>query len=485
MSSKTKELELPTNIESCHALIRTLLGIIEVQQKKHEAELEQMASKISVLEARLNQNSQNSSRPPSSDVFKKQPGIPKPPKNRGGQKGHKGKTLFQTDSPDKVVVLGTNSCVCGQNLDPNSGKTIQKRQVFDLPEPKLEVTEYQILEQTCACGRIHRGQFPPDVRASVQYGAGVRALTVLLNNSGQMSYEKISTLFVDLFGYDLNEGTSISNNKMAFENLELTENTIKEKLEKSQLVHADETGLKVSGGKERYWLHTICNGLFTYLFVKPKRGMEAHSPEASFLRDFKGWILHDCYAFYFQFLQSRHALCGPHLLRELTAQKEAGKTWANALHEMLFDLYKKSEKGTKTVPNIEAEKQLWLEICQKAIAAEELLLPPADLADKKRGRPKRGKPLCLLDRLLKHRDAVLAFAEFEIVPFSNNQAERDLRPAKTKQKVAGCFRTIDGAQNYARIQGFISSCRKHQLHVFNELRAVCCTNNSYVAPLGG
>jgi transposase len=90
----------------------------------------------------------------------------------------------------------------------------------------------------------------------------------------------------------------------------------------------------------------------------------------------------------------------------------------------------------------------------------------------------------LLDRLLKHSDAVLAFAEFEEVPFSNNQAERDLRPAKTKQKVSGCFRTLEGAHTYARIQGFISTCRKHQINVFNELRAVCSTNITYVAPLG-
>lgn len=233
-----------------------------------------------------------------------------------------------------------------------------------------------------------------------------------------------------------------------------------------------------------HWLHTICNGLFTYLFVKPKRGIAAHSPDVSFLHHFKGWILHDCYAFYFKFLQGRHALCGPHLLRELMAQIEGGKDWAKTLHEMLLDLYLKNAKGTKTVPNIGAEKQKWVESCQKAIAVEELLLPPPDPSNKKRGRAKRGKPLRLLDRLVKHSDAVLAFAEFEIVPFSNNQAERDLRPAKTRQKVAGCFRTPDGAHNYARIQGFISTCRKHQLNVFNELRAVCSTHSLYVAPFG-
>ena len=99
----------------------------------------------------------------------------------------------------------------------------------------------------------------------------------------------------------------------------------------------------------------------------------------------------------------------------------------------------------------------------------------------KRGRKARGKALALLDRLLKHTDPVLAFAEFD---FTNNQAERDIRPAKTKQKVAGCFRTLKGTQSYARIQGFISSCCKHKLNVFNELRALCNTLLSHVAPFG-
>ncbi len=484
MSSKTKELELPADIESCHILIRSLLSIIETQQRQ----LEQMASRIAELEVRLNQNSRNSSRPPSSDLFQNRPGIPKEPKVHGGQQDHTGKTLCQVDNPSHIVPLRTAICSCGNPLDPNSGVVVKKHQVFDLPQPKLEVTEYQVMEQKCTCGRVHRGQLPLGVVAApVQYGAGVRALTVMLNNSCQLSFEKTSMLFKDLFGHDLNESTSVSNNKMAFEQLEAAENQIKEQLLSSKVLHADETGLKVSG-KLNYWLHTTCNALFTYLFVSEKRGIKAHTDTVSILPAFKGWLLHDCYAFYFKFTQCLHGLCGPHLLRELQAQIEQEKAWATTLHATLLDLYKKSEKGRKTVPNMAIEKEKWLETCQNAIKLEELLLPITDPPDasqkKKRGRKKRGKALSLLDRLVKHSDAVLAFAEFETVPFSNNQAERDLRPAKTKQKVAGCFRTPDGANTYARIQGFISTCRKHQLNVFNELRAVCSTSNSYLAPFG-
>jgi len=475
-------LELPTTVESCHVLIKNLLSIIEHQQKQ----IDELTSRVAYLEARLNQNSGNSSRPPSSDGPKRKPGIPKEPKGRGGQKGHKGGTLRKVEHPDHTFRLTTPACGCGLPLDPDSGEVAQTYQVFDLPQPKLEVTEYQRIRQRCACGREHLGALPAGVHASVQYGSGVRALTVLLNNSCQISYEKVSTLFADIFGYDLNESTAVSNNELAYERLETTETQIKEALIEGEVTHFDESGLKV--GIKLNWLHTACSTMFTYLFVSEKRGCGAHQTAVSILSRIKNWAVHDCYGTYFKFNNCRHALCNPHILRELQAQVEQGKLWATTLQTFLLELYKKSEKGTKTVPSIATEKEKWLTMCKEAIQIEELILPkkppPEPGQKKKRGRKARGKALSLLDRLVEHSDAVLAFAEFDAVPFSNNQAERDIRPAKTKQKVAGCFRSSQGADRYARIQGFISTCRKHQLNVFNELRAVCSTADLYVAPFG-
>jgi len=472
-------LELPTTVESCHVLINNLLSIIEHQQKQ----IDELKSRVADLEARLDQNSRNSSRPPSSDGLKRKPGIPKEPKGHGGQRDHKGNTLRKIERPDHEIRLTTPVCTCGLALDPHCGIVIKTCQVFDLPQPKLEVTEYQVIQQTCSCGCIHRGQLPLGINASVQYGAGVRALTVLLNNSCQLSFQKISTLFEDLFGYDLNESTVVSNNEVAYGRLSSTENQIKEILVHSPIVHFDETGMLVAGKLK--WLHTACNALFTYLFVSEKRGGKAHNASVSILPNFKNWAIHDCYGTYFTYTNCRHALCGAHLLRELQAQIEQGKHWATQLNAFLLDLYHRSEKGKGTVPQIAAEKQKWLQMCQKAVQLEELLLPKNDPAKKKkRGRVARGKALALLDRLILHSDAVLAFAEFDTVPFTNNQAERDIRPAKTKQKVAGSFRTIAGAATYARIQGFISTCRKHQLNVFKELRAALSTEILYVAPFG-
>ncbi len=473
-------MTFPDTLASCHVLIGQLSAITERQQRQ----IEDLTAKVTDLETRLKGNGGNSHRPPSSDGLSRKPGIPKAGKDRGGQKGHGGKTLMQTDAPDRTVRLTTPLCPCGVLLDPESGEAVKTCQVFDLPQPKLEVTEYQVIRQVCVCGRVHLGELPAGVAAPAQYGAGVQALTVLLNNSCQMSYQKVGVLFSDLFGFELNEGTAVSNNAAMYGRLENAENQVKKALAEAPLVHFDETGVRVSD--KLRWLHTACSERFTHLFVSEKRGKNAHQPNVSVLPRFKGWAVHDSYATYFTYPGCRHALCGAHLLRECQGQVEAGKAWARPMKDFLLDLYYRSEKGTKTVSSVEEEKQKWLQMCQNAIQTEELTLPKADSATggakKKRGKKPRGKTLSLLDRLLARRDAVLAFAEYEIVPFTNNQAERDVRPVKTKQKVAGCFRTVDGANRYARIQGFISTCRKHHINVFKELKAALNPANLYVAP---
>jgi transposase len=385
-------LELPNTVEGCHVVIHQLLLIIEHQQKQ----IDELKSRVAELEARLAQNSRNSSRPPSSDGLKRKAGIPKEPKEKGGQRDHQGKNLGKVDTPDHTVRLVTPRCSCGLILDPQSGVVIKTHQVFDLPQPKLEVTEYQVIQQVCSCGCIHQGQVPQGINAGVQYGPGVRALSVLLNNSCQLSFQKISILFEDLFGYKLNESTAVSNNKLAYQSLESSENQIKASLVDSPLVHFDETGILVS--TKLKWLHTACNTLFTYLFVSTKRGGKAHQEAASILAAFRGWAVHDCYATYFTYTNCRHALCVAHLLRELQAQIEQQKLWATELKVFLLDLYKRSDKGREAVPQIAIEKQNWLEKCQKAIQMEELLLPKPELPDphkkKKRGRKPRGKGIC-------------------------------------------------------------------------------------------
>jgi transposase len=490
-----QDIVLPDTIEGCHNMINQFILVTRHQQMQ----LEDITSRFAELEARLKQNSSNSSRPPSSNFGKNspkqtnKPGLPKEKKEQGGQKDHKGNTLLKVEKPDSIIQLSTPFCDCGLSLDLHQAKIQRSSQVFDLPVPKLYVTEYQCMEQKCACGKTHLGTMPDFIHANVQYGPNVRAFTTLLSNACQLSHEKVSTLFCDLFGYDLNESTVLSNNQFMYESLAATEESIKTALLQSEVVHFDESGMKIN--KSLHWLHTACNAAYTYLFVHEKRGKKAHSDHHSILSSFKNWAIHDCFATYFGYKNAKHGLCNPHLLRELQFQIEQDKLWANQIHTFLLDLYSRTQKGTIPIQNIAIEKDIWKKMCTQAIEIEEILLvartplPVPSLFDgikipKKRGRKARGKALKLLDRLLEHTDSILAFAEFEQVPFSNNQAERDIRPIKTKLKISGCFRTTEGANRYARIQGFISTCRKNNLNVFEQLKLVAQNAFFYNAPFG-
>ena len=444
-----------------------------------EVRQQQLLSKVADLEARLNQNSGNSSRPPSSDGLSKKPAIARPKgKKRGGQKGHKGKTLDMVADPDHVVPHAPERCACGFDLSQVPKHTEQRRQVFDLPEPKLEVTEHQLQSCICpACRQLQVGQFPESVPARVQYGPGVRALSVLLNNGYQVSYSKIRRFFCDVFGYELNESTQFSANQRCYEVLTGSQQRIQEELLKSPVDHFDETGLRVAG--KLHWLHNCSNARWTYLFVHARRGKKALSDPASLIREYEGWAVHDCWASYFAYEACRHAVCGAHLLRDLQGLTERGSHWAERMHELLLYVYHKSDRGRSTFSNLNWLYRRYDHICSLAHREE----PPPEYRYKSK-RPKKSKGRNLMERLVRYRDAVLAFAKYEVVPFTNNQAERDVRPAKTKQKVAGCFRTLAGAQVYARIQSFLSTTRKHKLNVFNELVATFGGSNFLVAPGG-
>lgn len=439
--------------------------VIRLLKRVEELEFENAALRADVadLRSKLNQNSKNSHKPPSSDGLSKKPALPKEPaKKSGGQFGHPGKTLKMVEQPDHVVVHHASYCPCCQRVF--SSADVQwvesKRQVFDLPAPRLEVTEHQVGVIVC-CGRQHPGVFPAAVSQPVQYGSRIRALSVLLNTDYKLPLEKIEQLMGDLWGCTFNESTALSANKACYEKLELVEMILKSNVKASKSANFDETGMRVSG--KLHWFHTASTGLFTYLFVHTHRGREALESEASLIKDYQGWAVHDCWESYFGFADCSHALCNAHLLRELEALRQQKSKWAAQMHGFLLELYRASHKATQIV----ADKQRWLDryrlICQMADAEE----PPP--MQGKRGKPKKTKGRNLLQRLIKHQDAVLAFAFHQEVPFTNNQAERDIRCLKTKQKVATSFRTFNGAQQYARIQSYVSTLRKHSMNVWQNL----------------
>lgn len=414
------------------------------------------------LKRRLGLTSSNSHKPPSSDGLGKKPAFGRTKGGSvGGQKGHGGHTLKCVSEPDVVELHKASGCsCCGRSFTSSEGLVLGRRQVFDIPSPKLVVTEHRVLGVSC-CGQLHLGCYPSGVNAPVQYGVQMQSLCCLLNIEYRIPYHKISQLMADLYGSNVNESTITSFNEGVYEKLAATEAQIKEAVLTSEVVHFDETGMRVEG--KLHWFHTACTAAFCYLFVHTKRGKEALIDTKSVLKDFKNWAIHDCWASYFDFVDAKHGLCNAHILRELEALCDNGSKWAQQMAEFLLKLYHESQKAIIVVP----EKPKWIEefaqICLSADAEE-----PQPIINK-RGKSKNTKGRNLLNRLKKHQEPLLAFAFEPNVPFTNNQAERDIRHVKVKQKVAMSFRTFRGAEIYARIQSFVATTRKQMQNTFLQL----------------
>lgn len=464
---------LPDNIEACHIIILELIqqvNTLTALAEKQAIIIKNQGAKIKELEARLNQNSQNSSKPPSSDfnkpAKKTRSALPKELKKQGGQKGHKGSTLKMVDSQDadNVIPLKPERCKCGKRLKRQPMVSHSRRQLFDIPKPKLIITEYQQYSCSCPeCGKTNYGVYPDQIKAPVQYGVGIKSLTTLLSVKFHLSHQSISELFVDLYKQPINSATIQSNIQTASKHSDETLEHIKSELLKLANIHLDETGLRVKNKK--YWLHVASNEMWTYLYAHKNRGRKAIEEEFLEIYNYVGTVTHDSWETYWSLKKANHSLCGAHILRELVALIEQDRKWASKMLNLLIKLYKKN-KGGKQIDRRSSEWRQYKQICKAALEEEP---PPVKGA---RGKPKSTKGRNLAKRLLKYQEEVLRFSREVDIPFTNNQAERDLRPAKGKIKVAGSFRSVQGAQYYARLQSVFSTWRKHGYNVFEELKTM-------------
>lgn len=432
----------------------------EMIQELEELVANQMA-RIQELEDQLAKNSGNSGKPPSSDGLKKKP-APKSLRSKGkrkngGQKGHQGHTLEMVEQADHIVLHELASCPhCEADLASVEVESVEKRQVFDVPPVRLEVTEHQTEIKCCPdCGQMVKGQFPADVRQPVQYGARLKSQAVYLNNYQLLPLARISELFGDFYGHLTSEALILSANNTLEEQIEPALEAIKTELLQATVTHSDESGLRVEG--KLNWLHVMSTPQLTFYAVHPQRGQEAMR-DIGLLPAFGGLNIHDGWASYFKFENCSHALCNAHHLRELIFIVERyQQTWADQMIQLLLDI--KTEVAetapAMTLPSarIDYYEQLYDELLEQGLAANP---PPQTPPPKKRGRKKQTPPKNLLDRLEKYKAETLAFMHDFRVPFDNNLAERDVRMIKVKQKISGTFRTRTGAETFCAIRSYYS-----------------------------
>ena len=431
------------------------------------AEIAALRVHIAELERRLGLNSSNSGKPPSSDGLKKPPRVAslreRSGNKPGGQKGHDGETLRQVAEPDTVIDHYPRACAaCGSMLTPTMATGHRARQVFDLPEPRPPVvTEHRAHDCRCAaCGVRTRAAFPEGVNAPVQYGQRIAAFVLYLLHYQLLPEDRLAELMRDLFGVKLAAATIARMSRNCARRFQGFADTVRDHVAAARVKHMDETGFRI-GGKTQ-WLHIASTAALTFYRVCARRG--------SLLANVIGTVVHDHWKPYYTIPGVRHALCNAHHLRELKALIDIEKEdWAHKMQRLLRRAARVTNRARDRGIALKPRLVERFERCYDAILAEGLAfhetqpkLAPATTKTgrKHRGRMPRRTGHNLLLRLSTRKQDTLRFLHDPDVPFTNNQAERDGRMMKVKQKISGGFRCEASAADFAVIRSFISTAKK-------------------------
>jgi transposase len=468
----TNEEELQALREENRTLKALVAELLPLQEQ-----LAQATARIKELEDRLAQDSRTSSKPPSSDGLGRLPRSARRPsgKRPGGQAGHAGHTLVMGEQPDEVVGHRPQVCrQCGEDLSGVAGLVTERRQVLDLPEIRLLVHEHQIEAICCpTCHTTSLGSFPAAVSAPIHYGPNIQALAVYLHQGQLLPTARTCQALAAICGCQISEGTLIQWSELAAERLAPTVERIAELIAASQLQHGDETGIRVYG--VLHWLHVNCTRFLTHLAWHASRGREAMD-EIGIWPRFAGRGMHDRWASYDGYACA-HSICGAHLVRACAAvAQQEHQEWATEMQDFLLDLHDACHEWRllhlSAVPAIERDDWVarYFEILAAGYAAQPP--PPASPTGSHKGRSKQSQAKNLLDALLLRAEQVLALLDDLRIPFTNNQAERDLRMVKVQQKIAGTFRSEGAATAFCHIRSYLSTMQKQGRPMLAALTAV-------------
>lgn len=459
------------------------------QLEEQAGEIERLTARVAELERQVRMNSQNSSKPPSSDG----PARPRPRslrkksgRRRGKQPGAPGSTLEQVPDPDEVVDHVPAVCAgCGADLAgaaPAGPPT--RRQLHDLPPTRPVVTEHRLHKRRCRCGLVTTAAAPAGVHAPASYGPRLRALAVYLLVFQHVPVDRCARLLADVCGAAVSTGWVYGVLRQAADGLAGFPEEVAEALAAAVVAHFDETGARA--GTQLRWLHTACTDRLTAYLLPGRRGKQAMDA-FGILPRFRGVAVHDGWSAYARYPDAGHARCGAHHLRELTAAAEANpdQEWPHLARETLEELnaaaHQARQDGLSAIPAeiLDPLIRQWDRAINTGLAQHPYQAPaPAG----KGRRPAQTKTRNLLDRLRDHRGEVLRFAYDLATPFTNNQAEQDQRMIKTQQKISGCWRTGDGATAWLRVRSYLSTTRKNGLNPLTVLHDAI-TGNPWKPPL--
>ena len=425
---------------------------------------------VKALESRLAQNSKNSSKPPSTDPLEnKLPPMSlrkKTGKKPGGQKGHRGTTLQQVDSPDETQEHRPETCPnCQTDLQQVKAEGYILRQVFEMPDPRVLVTEHRAVQVVCpCCVNQAQGVFPQGVNQPVQYGPRLLGFATYLHTQHLVPFVRVAQIVTEITGATFSPGSLQNALRVAYQRLEGFETQVNEALREAPILHVDETSSRVSG--RRYWFHVRSTDRLTYLFCHAHRGRAAIAD----LLSYQGRLVSDFFSNYVT-LACEHQFCMAHICRELVGVfEQTGQEWAKELKEHLEECnaacHRARERGSPKLWNARLLGETF-----DALVLEGMRLNPLPIPESGK-RARRSKARALLDRLFEYREECLAFLFDLTLPFTNNQAERDIRMLKVKGKISGGFRRLEGAIWFCRTRSYLQTCGKQGLSRLECLRSI-------------
>jgi transposase len=450
--------------EKIPEIITFLLNQIEELKQvimDQKSEIEELKSRLSDYEAKKNSN--NSNLPPSSDFgkIKKTKSLKKNSgKKVGGQPGHKGNSMKMTSNPDFIEIHHSSYCsCCGNDLSGIDPEFSGKRQVIDIPEITLTVTEHQTFKKVCSCGYVSKGNYPSGVDAPICYGKNTQALIAYLSARQYVPYKRLEEMLRSVFGLNICQGSIKNILHKTSSKLAPVYETIRQSVLDSPVIGGDETSVNING--KNHWVWTFQNNKATFIGIHPKRGYKAIvdlMPEG-----FENTtIVSDCWASYFKTNAKSHQICTAHILRELQylSERYKNQTWSGRMTK-LIKLALKAHGSQNSVLNI---------IRRIKNKLKELLYETVDKSFK--------KITALQKRLIKYQDYLFVFLTDEFVPPDNNGSERAIRNFKVKQKVSGFFKTNKGAEDYAILRSVCDTAIKNNQNPLTPFKLAADLNSS-------
>lgn len=446
---------------------------VQLQSRVRELEKSLASDHPVTIEPAIKRDSHNSNQPPSLDLpwtkpkrtrsLRKQSGL-----KVGGQPGHPGATLKPVAVPNRIVSYSNDECqLCGASLAEVEPSRFFRRQVFEIENGSMSVVEHRTSHKSCpTCGDLSKGRFPTSVTAPVQYGASVLSRVVYLHLYQLLPVARTQEAMRDLFGCNISQASIQRAARLCSDKLVRSEKRIKQAIRDSEVIGADETGIRING--KNAWVHVARTDTLTHLGAHTNRGKAAFDT-IGILNQYKGTLVRDGWLSYKWYQQCKHSLCNAHLLRDLTYIGESEphhEKWTTALAKLLIEI-KEEVEAARNNSQTELESKLREDFLRRYDALT------ARATEKVRGSPERKSTgltaTKLIGRFIKDKTEVLRFMTDFAVPFDNNGSERDLRMLKLQQKIAGCFRTTEGAITFCRVRSYLSSVRKQSCGLLTAL----------------